>query len=103
VIGAGVVAQVKLEGVSTDRSAVQQRHGEGTARRCDAAFASLAGYTAQAVEWVSRAHVTLITLDRTGVPVPVGNSATALPTPLEQERRCELESYHLRWLWHPML
>lgn len=60
VIGAGVVAQVKMEANPTGRDRLQALYGVATVEGCRPVFFSLAGYTAQAVTWADQAGVGLL-------------------------------------------
>jgi len=66
VIGHGVVAQVKFEALPTGRPALQALYGIASLEGAVAVFFSLAGYTAQAVEWADRAGVACIEYEADG-------------------------------------
>ena len=55
--GTGAVAQVKMEGVPTGRPILQAIYGIAALGERKALVFSLAGFTAQAVEWADRAGV----------------------------------------------
>jgi len=55
--GTGAVAQVKMEGVPTGRPILQAIYGIAALGEWKALVFSLAGFTAQAVEWADRAGV----------------------------------------------
>jgi hypothetical protein len=56
---AEAVAQVKMEGISTGRPVIQALHGIGQLERRACLVFSLAGFTADAVNWATRADVAL--------------------------------------------
>lgn len=57
VVASDAVAQVKMEGVATGRPVVQGLFGVATIEGKSSLMFSLAGYTAQALEWADRAGV----------------------------------------------
>ncbi|MBB2988442.1 restriction endonuclease [Terracoccus luteus] len=78
VVGAAVVAQVKMEAVPTGRPAVQQLFGVAAATKRQGLFFSLAGYTPPALAWATAHDIALFRFDLQGVPEPVTPAAAAL-------------------------
>lgn len=72
------VAQVKMEGVPTGRPAVQALYGVATGEGKQGLFFSLAGYTAQAVQWADPVRLPLFIFDLQGSPEPANETALAL-------------------------
>lgn len=80
VLGSGVVAQVKMEGVPTGRPVLQAIAGIASVEGARALVFSLAGYTPQALDWAERAHVACFEFAFDGVVEPRSSAATELLT-----------------------
>ena len=69
----GAVVQVKAESKPFGRPVVQQLFGIASVRKVKAVLFSLAGVTAEALEWADRAGVALFTFDLVGEPQPLND------------------------------
>jgi hypothetical protein len=72
------VAQVKAETAPLGRPVAQALLGAATAEGKAALLFSLGGFTAQALEWATRAGVAAFLFDLQGNPVPVNEHAAAV-------------------------
>ena len=80
VTSSAAVAQVKMEGLPTGRPAVQALFGAATAAGKAGFFFSLAGYTAQAIEWADTISLPLFRFDFQGTPEAVNEAAQRFMT-----------------------
>lgn len=78
VVSATAVAQVKMEGVATGRPVVQALFGVAVVEGKSSLIFSLAGYTAQALEWADRAGVACFEFAINGEIVAVNTVAREL-------------------------
>ena len=78
VLGARVLAQVKMEGVPTGRPVVQALHGNAVLEARLGVLFSLAGYTTQALAWAERAGIPCFEFAFNGSIEPRTSHAEAL-------------------------
>jgi len=78
VAGSGVVAQVKMEALPTGRDRLQALYGVASVEHVRAVFFSLAGYTAQAIEWADRAGIALLEFEFDGSIAAVNGHGSEL-------------------------
>ena len=78
VLAHDAVAQVKMEATPTGRPTLQALGGIASLERKSALFFSLAGYTAQAVEWAERAGIACFEFAFDGTVEAVSSSARRL-------------------------
>lgn len=75
------IAQVKMEGVATGRPVIQALFGVATVEGKSPLMFSLAGYTAQALEWADQAEVACFEFATDGSVVAVNTAARELQPP----------------------
>ena len=78
VVSSRALGQVKMEGVATGRPVVQAIFGIASLERKQAVVFSLAGYTAQALEWAEKAGVACFEFNVDGSVEPITQTARDL-------------------------